>query len=72
MAESEFSLTRVVWTWSAHCMVVALLVPCLKSMGEMSGMDENNDSSVAFGMMMLLAGVDCLSNEGRSLWESLD
>lgn len=52
-------------------MVVALLMHYLKSIGEMSGESESNDSLMAFGMEMPLVGVDWLIIESMSLWEPL-
>ena len=56
-------------------MVVALLMHCLKStdeIGDMSGVSESNDSLVAFGMEIPLAGVDCPIIERMCLWEPLE
>ena len=65
--EGGLSFPRGVWTWVSPYMVVALLMHCLKSIGEMSGVGESNDSLVAFGMEMPLAGVDWLKIESMSL-----
>lgn len=52
-------------------MVVVLLIDCLKNKGELGEMGERNGCSVAFGMEMPLAEVDCLIVAGRSLWGPL-
>lgn len=52
-------------------MVVVLQIDCLKNKGELGEMGERNGCSVAFGMEMPLAEVDCLIVAGRSLWEPL-
>ena len=71
MVEPGFSFPRAVWTWLGYCMVVVLLIGCLKNMGEMGEMSESNGCWVAFGIEMPLAEVDCLIVAGMSLWEPL-
>ena len=56
------------WALSDHCMVVALRILCLKSIGEFG---ESNSTWMTFGKKKHLAGIDCLPIAGRSLWEPL-
>ena len=62
MVEAGFSLLRAVWIWVGYCMVVVLLIDCLKNMGELGEMSECDGCWVAFGMEV---------PAGRSLWEPL-
>ena len=67
LVEPGFSFPPAVWAWVGRCMVVVLLIPCLKSMGEQG----ESNVLMAFGSEMHLARVDCLRIAAIRLWEPL-
>ena len=56
MVELGFWFPPAVWAWVGRYMVVVLLIPYLKSVGEQG----ESNVLMAFGSEMYLARVDCL------------